>query len=198
MLTIPPNPESKKVDGDSALLASLKCAYELMTQRIISNPNDMMGILLYGTEKTNFQDLEVLSSRKAYANCYLLVDLGIPSAEDVKTLKSLIEDREEFEQLMIPCGEPANMADVLFCAQQILITKAANFTSKRIFIVTDDDDPHAHDNETKSLAAIRAYDLYWLEVEIELFPVAHGAKEFDQTKFYNVCGFCTISYQLIC
>ena len=41
----------KAVDekGKSALKTALECAYELLLQKIISNPNDMMGILLFGT-----------------------------------------------------------------------------------------------------------------------------------------------------
>jgi hypothetical protein len=36
-------------EGKSALKTSLECAYDLLLQKIISNPNDMMGILLFGT-----------------------------------------------------------------------------------------------------------------------------------------------------
>jgi len=36
-------------DGKSALKTALTCAYELLLQKIISNPNDMIGILLFGT-----------------------------------------------------------------------------------------------------------------------------------------------------
>src|SRR5579859_3962021 len=36
-------------EGTSALKTALECAYELLLQKIISNPHDMMGILLFGT-----------------------------------------------------------------------------------------------------------------------------------------------------
>jgi len=36
-------------EGKSALKTALECAYELLLQKIISNPNDMMGIILFGT-----------------------------------------------------------------------------------------------------------------------------------------------------
>jgi hypothetical protein len=38
-------------EGKSALKTALECAYDLLLQKIISNPNDMMGILLFGTVK---------------------------------------------------------------------------------------------------------------------------------------------------
>ena len=186
MLTAPPPTDAKKQERDTPTLAALKCAYSLMQQRIISNPNDMMGVLLYGTEKTKLQDEEEPRVGVAYPNCYLLTDLDIPAADDVKALKSLVEDEEESKKLLVPSKEPVSMANVLFCANQIFTTKAPNFTSRRLFVVTDNDDPHANDKALKSSAAVRAKDLYDLGVIIELFPISNPDHDFDRSKFYDV------------
>lgn len=186
MLTAPPPTDSKKTDRDTPTLAALKCAYALMQQRIISNPNDMMGVLLYGTKETKFQEEEQSRGRLAYPHCYLLTDLGIPSADDVKALRNLVEDEEESGKFLVPSKEPVSMANVLFCANQIFTTKAPNFTSRRVFIVTDDDDPHKDDKTVKSAAAVRAKDLYDLGVIIELFPISKPDSDFDRSKFYGV------------
>lgn len=176
-------PGSKKNDVDSPTSAALKCAYLLMQQRIISNPNDMMGVLLYGTERTKFQDEE----QDLYPNCYLLMDLDIPSAEDVKVLKALVNDEEESQKLLKHSKDRVAMANVLFAANQIFTSKAPNFTSRRLFIVTDNDDPHNGEEPTmKTSAAVRAKDLYDLGVLIELFPVSRPAYVFDRSKFYDV------------
>ena len=190
MLICPPGPE--KDDGDSALSASLKCAYDLMMQRIISNPSDMIGILLFGTERSNLQGEEVSGYTFIESHFYLLVDLGVPSAEDVKVLKNLIEDREEFSRLMVPCKKPASIADVLWCANTIFTARAANFSSKRLFIVTDNDSPHLRDRTMRSMATIRASDLWSLQITIELFPVVTSGKSFDRTRFYNVNSPLTV------
>ncbi|KAJ9639362.1 ATP-dependent DNA helicase II subunit 1 [Coniosporium tulheliwenetii] len=186
MLEKPPPSDDKKADRDSATLAALKCAYQLMQQRIISNPNDMMGILLIGTEKSKFQG-EDENSRGglAYPHCYLLVDLDVPSAADVKRLRDLVENEEEAEKLLIPSKEPVSMANVLFCANQIFTTKAPNFSSRRLFLVTDNDNPHADDKALRSAAAVRARDLYDLGVIIELFPISRPGHGFDRAKFYD-------------
>ncbi|MCJ1433512.1 ATP-dependent DNA helicase II subunit 1 [Xylographa pallens] len=187
MLTAPPQSDSKKVDQDSPASAALKCAYTLMQQRIISSPNDMMGILLYGTEKTKFREEEDSKAHMglAYPHCYLLADLDIPAAEDVKALKTLIEDEEEFQKLLISSEQPASMSNVLFCANQIFTTKASNFSSRRLFIVTDNDDPHERNKALKASAAVRAKDLYDLGVIIELFPISKPGGDFDRAKFYD-------------
>ena len=186
MLTAPPPTDAKKQERDTPTLAALKCAYALMQQRIISNPNDMMGVLLYGTQETKFQQEEEARGGLAYPNCYLFTDLDIPAADDVKALKNLVEDEEESQKLLVPSAEPVSMANVLFCANQIFTTKAPNFTSRRLFLVTDNDDPHAKNKALKSSAAVRAKDLYDLGVIIELFPISRPDHEFDASKFYDV------------
>ena len=53
-------------EGKSALKTALECAYELLLQKIISNPNDMMGILLLGTViLTTFRTLNDTGENKS-------------------------------------------------------------------------------------------------------------------------------------
>lgn len=186
MLEPPPASDSKKADRDSPVQAALKCAYHLMQQRIISNPKDMMGILLFGTEKSKFQNEGEGRSGLGYPHCYLFMDLDIPAAEDVRTLKTLVEEGEDEDQILTPASEPAAMANVLFCANQIFTTKAANFGSRRLFIVTNNDNPHASDKAARSAAAVRAKDLYDLGIIIDLFPISRQDHQFDLSKFYDV------------
>ncbi|GJN67107.1 ku70 protein [Purpureocillium lilacinum] len=185
MLESPPVSASRKADRDSPLEAALKAAYHLMEQRIISNPKDMMGILLFGTEKTKFQTDGNGRGGLGYPNCYLFTDLDVPSADDVKALKSLVEDGEDEDEVLTPSAEGASMSNVLFCANQIFTTKAANFGSRRLFIITDNDNPHPSDKAAASAAAVRAKDLYDLGVTIELFPITRGEATFDLAKFYD-------------
>lgn len=186
MLQPPPHSDSKKADRDSAIQAALKCAYHLMEQRIISNPKDMMGILLFGTEKSKFQESNNNRGGLGYPHCYLFTDLDVPAAEDVKALKALVEDGEDDDEVLTPSEDPVSMANMLFCANQIFTTKAANFGSRRLFIVTDNDEPHGSDKQARSAAAVRAKDLYDLGVTIDLFPIARGDEKFSLSKFYDV------------
>ncbi|PBP28518.1 putative ATP-dependent DNA helicase II subunit 1, partial [Diplocarpon rosae] len=186
MIATPPESDEKNAETDSPLLAALKCAYQIMTQRIISSPKDMMGVLLFGTEKSKFQD-DDSSSRGtiSYPHCYLLTDLCIPSAGDVKTLREVANNEEEAAELLVPSHEPVSMSNVLFCANQVFTTRAPNFGSRRLFIITDRDGPHSSDKAARSQAAVRAKDLYDLGVVIELFPISHPDQEFERSKFYD-------------
>lgn len=176
---------SKKGNQDCAALAALKCAYQLMQQRIISNPTDMMGVLLFGTEETKFMD-GAEANASSYPHCYLLTDLRVPAATDVKHLRNLVQDENECARIMKPSKDGVAMSNVLFCANQIFTMKAANFSSRRLFLVTDNDSPHADDKIARNAAAVRAKDLYDLGVLIELFPISHPHHDFDRTLFYDV------------
>ncbi|KAK8042497.1 hypothetical protein PG994_012980 [Apiospora phragmitis] len=185
MMKAPPPSDDKKADTDSGLTAALKCAYQIMQQRIISNPKDMMGILLFNTEKTKSMDEEEDRGSWGYPHCYVYVPLDVPAADDVKKLKSLVEDGEDSEEVLVPSKEPINIKDVLFCANQIFATKAPNFGSRRVFIITDNDNPHMDDKKVNEAAAVRAKDLYDLGVFITLFPIGHQDSTFDLSKFWN-------------
>jgi len=188
MLAPPPRIDTgKKADRSSAAVAALKCAYQLMQQRIISQPKDMMGILLFGTQKSKFQEDSAIGHKGlAYPHCYLFTDLDVPGANDVRTLKNLVEEGEDPDHVLNPTTETVAMANVLFCANQIFTTNAPNFGSRRLFIITDNDQPHASDKQARSAAAVRAKDLYDLGVIIDVFPISHESADFDLTKFYDV------------
>lgn len=179
MLERPSPSDDKKAERDSPASAALKCAHQLMQQRIISNPKDMMGILLFGTEKTDLKDGD-----STFQHCYLLSDLDVPSAQDVKQLRDLLEDEDQAAQILKPAKEPATIANVLFCANQIFTAKAPNFSSRRLFLVTDNDNPAAtkHDKDT---AITRARDLYDLGCTIDLFPISQSGHGFERTRFYD-------------
>lgn len=182
MLEVPSGPESK--DKDSAVMAALKSASMMMQQRIISQPKDMMGIMFYGTEKTKFRESN--GSNSQYPNCYLHTDLDIPSAEVVKALKDLADSGDDPDDILKPAGVEAPIKNMLFSANQIFTTGAPNFGSRRLFVITDNDDPFKGDKAKRDQAAVRAKDLFDLGVTIELFPVSRDGHKFDVEKFYTV------------
>lgn len=189
MLTPRSSSDPKKSAKESPATAALKCAYHLMQQRIISNPRDMIGILLFGTQASKFyNEDEDGRGDLSYPHCYLFTDLDIPSANEVKELRALAED-EEARDVLAPSEERVSMANVLFCANQIFTSKAPNFTSRRLFVVTDNDNPHGDNKALRSAATVRAKDLYDLGVIIELFPISQPGHEFDNSKFYEVRCF---------
>lgn len=200
MLTPRSSSDPKKPVKESPATAALKCAYHLMQQRIISNPRDMIGVLLFGTQESKFYNEDENSRGDlSYPHCYLFTDLDVPSAHEVKELRALAEDEGKARDVLAPSEERVSMANVLFCANQVFTSKAPNFTSRRLFIVTDDDNPHGDNKSLRSASTVRAKDLYDLGVIIELFPISRPEFEFDNSKFYDVRLYydCWIDCMLI-
>lgn len=185
MLEKPPGSGSKKDDTDSIVTAALKSACQLMQQRIIAQPKDMMGVLLFGTEKTKVGDL-LGSKLEPYMNCYLYIDLDVPSASAVRALKDMAETGKDPDGVLKPAKGRTSVTHMLNCANQLLMTNAPNFGSRRLFIVTDNDDPGAGDKQEREIATVRAKDLFDLGVTVELFPVSRHGQNFDLDKFYTV------------
>jgi ATP-dependent DNA helicase 2 subunit 1 len=184
MLTPPPPSDAKNAETDSPTAAAIKCAYQIMQQRIISHPKDMMGVLLFGTENSKFEEED--KGNISYPHCYLQTALNVPSAADVKALKAIVEEEDEAQNFLKPSKEPVDMPNLLFCANQIFTRGAPDFGSRRLFIITDKDDPHSTNKALRTSATVRAKDLYDLGVTIELFPISHPDHKFDRTKFYDV------------
>lgn len=189
MLETPPGSGSKKDDTDSIVTAALKSASQLMQQRIIAQPKDMMGVLFFGTEKTKFGDL-VGKKLEPYVNCYLYIDLDVPSAETIMDLKDMAETGKDPKGILKPAKGKHSVGHMLNCANNLLMTNAPNFGSRRLFIVTDNDEPHAGDKEERKIATVRAKDLFDLGVTVELFPVSRHGQKFDLDKFYTVSPTC--------
>jgi len=183
MLRPPPKSEDKKADKDCALMTALNCAYHVMQQRIIANSKDMISIILFGTEKTSLPQENVPGD----SHCYLLTDLEVPSADDMKDLRALVEEGEGAEEILKPSKQPADMVMLLWSVNHLFQTKAPNFGSRRLFIITDNDDPCPDQKRSsKRNPATYAKDLHDLGCTIELFPITREDERFDTTKFYDV------------
>jgi len=96
----------------------------------------------------------------------------------------LTEDDDALYQLCKPSKDGASMANVLFAANTILTSKAARFGSRRIFLVTDDDNPGTKDSQKSAIT--RARDLNDLGIRLEPFFISHPDRPvFDISKFYE-------------
>lgn len=196
----------KKPEVKSAVHAALEAAMEILQGRIISNPNDMIGIILFGTEGTK----DSTGGSNGLPHIYVLMDLDMPDADGIKELKLLLEgwdhqgfekygwktdsesDEERFNEILVPSTEKYRLADVLFSANTIFTTKAPNFSTRKLFIITDDDDPHANNKADKDAALTRARDLYDLGVIIDPFYISYNGKTFDPSKFYEDIIYTTL------
>lgn len=173
-------------DCTSSVKHALECAYSFMTHKIIASPNDMIGVLLYGTELTQ---CPASYGYTACKNAYLLVDMDCPDASKMKELKSLLTSTKKFASTISPAAELPTMTNVLFLANGIFSQRAANFNFNRIILITDNDDPHMDNKSAKQAAVTRARDLNDLGIKIEPVFITTQTKPFDPNKFYEEIVF---------
>lgn len=69
-------------DEITPLKVVLQSAYEAIVDRVVSSPSDGSGILLFGLEEKTESGIE---------GCKILLDLGIPSVDELKQIKELIK-----------------------------------------------------------------------------------------------------------
>lgn len=179
-IEVSPSMLAKPEGSDRSLVArALKGAYESITNRIIKSPIDTAGVFLYGTEQ---------SSDESTPHVYEVIPLSVPNAESLKRLRELSdEDSKLFQSVCNPVGEGeagVSLADVFYYANQQYSTKASNFFSRELVIISDNDNPHT-DPKLRKAAKMRAVDLTQLGVRISPILISTTEKPFDTKKFYD-------------
>ncbi|KAK9721005.1 ATP-dependent DNA helicase II subunit 1, variant 2 [Basidiobolus ranarum] len=164
--------ENKEIPVHSAL----KCINSVLLDKIVTSNSDLLGILLYGTEETkNSGGLE---------NIYLLQNLETPDATSIKELESLVNDKEKFLNTVSSTKTELPLGNVFWACSSILST-CQNVSSKRIILITNEDNPNRSNTVLQKAAKTRAKDLYDSHVEIELINLNKGSETFDYNLFYK-------------
>lgn len=149
------------------------CLTEFMKNKIISNHQDLIGVLLYNT---------FLSENPlGFANMTVWLPLDRPSAQAIKTSQSLFRD---FSSQIGSSDKPAAMHEVLWLCSHILKQGKENESyQKRVFLFTHQDNP-VMTSEHRRQAIHQARQLQELDTEIELFPLPTPEQVFDVRTFY--------------
>ncbi|CAF1005109.1 unnamed protein product [Didymodactylos carnosus] len=161
----------------------MKAAQTFYQSKIISNDKDLMGIILYGTEKSkNSFDFKHIN---------ILHELSQPSAERIIELETLSSEdkyldlyKKEFGSVNLTYSYSLNEA--LWTCSNLFSNSPQRLTVKRIFIFTCNDQPHATNLILERQAKQRAKDLNDVGIQLELFPLlTKTIIKFDYRKFFQ-------------
>ncbi|XP_038067298.1 X-ray repair cross-complementing protein 5-like [Patiria miniata] len=163
-------------DEDSHFQLCVKCARSVLTNKIISSDKDMLGVVLFGTEKNK--------NSGNFEHVYVLQDLDNPSAARILELESLLEDDYDFKANF---GHNAgfSLSDALWTCSNMFSQSTQKIGHKRVLLFTNNDDPHANDLAAQRQAKTKAKDLHEIGIDIELMHLAQPGKDFDHSKFYQ-------------
>ncbi|KAL4074735.1 SPOC like C-terminal domain-containing protein [Scleroderma yunnanense] len=172
----------------SHILTALDAAMQVQKKKVISGPNDWVGILLYNTSRRNETNSRASEIKKG---TFIYQHLAPISALSIQELMSLIdkarEDPDTLKNVSPPLqGTKMPMGDVFTSCNWVLRDSAPKTASKRIFLITNDDNPNPGSSKLLTSARTTLIDLTQSGCQIEPFFVSTPERPFDVTKFYSL------------
>lgn len=169
----------------SHLFATLRGAVALMKKKAMNEPNDMVGILLFNTmEKYGTEQEETALG----SHITVFQSIGQVNADVIQKIMTILHSVEAgsstLEEKFRPWSRRVAMSDVFSGCNVILREQAPNSATKRVFLVTDEDDPHGGSFHLDTTAKNTLRDLYSRGVTLEPFFISTPAKPFKVTKRY--------------
>ncbi|KAF9012092.1 ku70-like protein [Hymenopellis radicata] len=168
----------------SNLYMALDAAMQIQKKKVVVGPNDSIGILLFNTTKT--PDRKDLQGSEIKRNTYLFQPISPLNAQTIQELIHLLEEpRETLCQTFPPVeGQRVPMGDVFTSCNWVLRDGAPKTATKRVFLITDEDQPHTASQLITS-AKTTLTDLTQAGVTVEPFFISTEDKPFDKNKFYS-------------
>ncbi|KAG9316111.1 SPOC like C-terminal domain-containing protein [Chiua virens] len=193
----------------SHLLTALDAAMQIQKKKVIVGPNDSVGILLFNTTRPNEVKGYASEIKK---NCFVYQQIAPISAPTIHELIRLIDGTyvppDNIQLLIVFVSEEAREDSDLLrntfppneerrcpwatCSRVVTgscemgsVDFAPKTASKRVFLITDDDNPHPNSRQLITSSKTTLIDLTQAGVQVEPFFISTPAKPFDPTKFYS-------------
>ncbi|KAJ7129186.1 SPOC like C-terminal domain-containing protein [Mycena epipterygia] len=190
MLELRQDPVDENVQTCHAY-AALDAAMQIQKKKVIVGPNDAVGILLFNT--TRKSDTNRNQGSEIKNNCYVyqpIAPLNAPTIQElIQLLDAFREDSDELKKNFPPLagGKRVAMGDVFTSCNWVLRDGAPKTASKRVFLITDEDNPHTGAGSKQLVKSARTtlIDLTQAGVTVEPFFISTPDKPFDVSKFYS-------------
>ncbi|KAJ8077604.1 ATP-dependent DNA helicase II subunit 1 [Marasmius tenuissimus] len=173
------------------LFAALDAAVQIQKKKIITGPNDSVGILLFNTTRRSDAPRGQGSEIKRGTFLFQPISpLGAPMIQELMILlESARENPEELRNTAPPTEDKrVAMGDVFTSCNWVMRDGAPKTASKRVFLITDEDNPHAGPGSKQLVTSARTTltDLTQAGVTVEPFFISTEDKPFDVSKFYSL------------
>ena len=166
----------------------LKVTENFLKTKIISNQNDLFGIVLFNTAK-NFNEMN-------FEGVNVLFKIEAPNAFNIKKIKIMTQNcdpdinkenyKKELNEIFKPMEDIKNnyLNNAMWIVHSLLKNYDKKIYKRRIFLFTDNDDP-INNIQEKSILIQRAKDMSDSDIIIELFPMNFDNKRFNLSNFYS-------------
>ncbi|KAJ1025624.1 hypothetical protein NDA18_003965 [Ustilago nuda] len=159
LFCIDAGPSMHRIDptaNTSPLYSALKAAASLMQKKLISSPHDHVGLLIFNCAETLFRSAK---PGEYYKGSYELQSVRQVNVPDTYNLKALLHEAEhdpKHLQTILPPAEKQMRIDWALANAGVAMVAAPNAGSKRVFWITDNDDPHPMSVDPKATKTRRA------------------------------------------
>ncbi|OJA08279.1 hypothetical protein AZE42_03775 [Rhizopogon vesiculosus] len=179
-----PNYEDVKT---SHLFTALEAAVQIQKKKVIVGPNDSAGIVLFNTTRSSEAKNHATEIKKNSFVFQTIAPISAPAIQElIQLLDAAREDPELLRSTFPPLtGKKMPMGDVFTSCNWVLRDGAPKTASKRVFLITDDDNPHPASKQLLTSARTTLLDLTQSGAQVEPFFIATPEKPFDPSKFYS-------------
>ncbi|KAG1498347.1 hypothetical protein G6F47_008701 [Rhizopus delemar] len=167
----------KDEKGDIPVKSAFEKIRSSMLSKVLNQPTDQVGIVLFGTrEKQNATDNE---------SVYVLQTIDIPDASRIKEIDGFIQNISTLHDKYRSIDWEFPMSDLFWVCSDAFFGSAPKYSAKRMFLITNNDNPHQNNDAIRQSSVQRAKDLITTGVEIRLFGLQKDNKPFNPSLFYN-------------
>ncbi|KAF8953037.1 X-ray repair cross-complementing protein 6 [Haplosporangium bisporale] len=164
-------------EGEVPFKTAIKCASAVLLNKIVTSETDLVGIVLYGTAKSK--------NANNFENIYVLQDLDAPDVHKILQLESVENESFNFDEEIGTSNGKYTLGEMFWTATNLFGASAQKVGSKRVFLFTNEDDPHRGDIGLRSASKVRAKDLQEFGILVDLFDIDKPGEKFDRTLFYQ-------------
>ncbi|XP_064634818.1 X-ray repair cross-complementing protein 6-like [Lineus longissimus] len=168
-------------DSSTPFELCIKCAKNVMQNKIISSEKDLMGLVFFGTDKSK--------NSGDFKNIYVLQDLDQPGRESVLQLEELSEESADEFTAKYGHGDGFSLSDVFWTCSNMFSKSSQRIGFKRVMLFTNNDNPHSNNPNLQRQAKTKAGDLHENGIDLELMHMQKPGENFDVSLFYKDCLF---------
>ncbi|KAH9838734.1 ku70-like protein [Rhodofomes roseus] len=171
------------------LYTALEAAMNIEKRKVMVGPNDAVGIMLFNTTRRNEKDGQSAEIKKGNFVYQPIETINAPNVQEVmRLLEAAREDPNLLRETFPPMTEGRiPMGDVFTSCNWVIRDGAPKTATKRVFLVTDEDDPHPGAAKERLITTARTtlIDLVQAGVTVEPFFISTEDKPFDPSNFYS-------------
>ncbi|EIW57977.1 ku70-like protein [Trametes versicolor FP-101664 SS1] len=171
------------------LMVALEAAMQIQKKKVLVGPNDAVGIVLFNTTKRNDNADDSTDVKKGTYVYQPLATIDAPKVMELVQLLDEAREKPDFLRKTFPPMTDKRIAvgDVLTSCNWVMRDGAPKTATKRIFFITDEDDPHPGPSGHRFITSARTtlIDLMQTGVTVEPFFIGTEDKPFDPAKFYS-------------